>query len=104
VKIGTTHVKRDNQEAKIYSHLSNIRTSHIGRENVRMLHEAFEMKGPDGHHHCVVHTPLGMNLSEFQDTFPDKRLQADLLKGLVIALLQALDFLHTQADVIHTGM
>ena len=104
MKVGTTNTKHENQEARIYDRLGKIHTPHIGQKNVRVLHEAFKMEGPHGNHHCLVHTPLGMNLSEFQDTFQFKEFPEDLVKGLLIRLLQALDFLHTQAGVIHTGI
>jgi hypothetical protein len=103
IKIGTTHIRRTNCEAQVYNHLRALPSSHIDRNFIRTLHESFTLTGPDGSHHCLVHPPLGMNLSELQDTFPDKMYPDEILKGLLVCLLHALDFLHSEAGVIHTG-
>jgi len=50
----------------------------------------------------LTHT-TGMYLAEFQDTFHHERLP-EYLKGLLICLLQALGFLHAEANVMHTGI
>jgi serine/threonine-protein kinase SRPK3 len=99
IKIGT----KDNggrREAEIYEHIKAIGSQHVGSKHVRKLHEAFELPGP---HYCLVHNPLAMSVDEFQETFPDAQYPNIILKPLISCLLMALDFLHSEAGVIHTG-
>ncbi|OBT85688.1 hypothetical protein VE02_05959 [Pseudogymnoascus sp. 03VT05] len=103
IKIGT----KDNggrREAEIYEHIQALDSEHLGRGHLRKLHEAFELSGPDGQHYCLVHPPLGMSIDEFQQTFPDGQYPNIILKPLLRYLLQALDFLHSEAGVIHTDI
>lgn len=66
--------------------------------------DRFELKGPRGSiHQCIVHEPLLTSLLHFQATLDPPNLPENLLKGALQQLLQALDFLHSEAHVIHTG-
>ena len=70
---------------------------------MRELHEAFEIAGLDGRHWCLVHEPLGVSLREWQGGFEGGRVGGEVLRGVVRRILLALDFLHEEAGVIHTG-
>jgi serine/threonine-protein kinase SRPK3 len=50
-----------------------------------------------------VHEPLGVSLETFRNVMPTKRLHEGLLKAVLRHLLQALDCLHSDAKIIHTG-
>lgn len=63
----------------------------------------FEVTGPKGTYQCVVHEPLLTSVLHFQAGFDPPSLPEDLLKGLLQQVLLALDYLHTEANVIHTG-
>lgn len=78
-------------------------SQHIGVGHVRRLHEAFELSGPDGQHYCLVHPPMGISIDEYQETFPDAQYPNPILKPLLCCLFKALDLLHSEAGVIHTG-
>lgn len=104
LKIGISHPPGGrNREADIYTHLQTVSSQHEGRGYVRRLHEAFELEGPDGKHWCLVHPPLGVSVQEWQESFEGRRYPVGVLKGLVRSLLLALEFLHEEAGVIHTG-
>lgn len=47
---------------------------------------------------------LAMGLCELRNRIIDKVLPEDLLKQPLIHILLALDFLHTQAKIVHTGI
>ena len=64
----------------------------------------FEVTGPKGTYQCVVHEPLLTSVLHFQAGFDPPSLPEDLLKGLLQQVLLALDYLHTEANVIHTGL
>lgn len=85
-------------------HISAVRTDHPGRGLVRTMIEGFEIKGPNGRHQCIVYEPVLTSLLHFQATLTPQSLTEDLLKGALEQLLLALDFLHSEANVVHTGI
>jgi serine/threonine protein kinase len=91
------------RELDVYKHLSTITSRHSGSRLVRTLLDAFEITGSEGSYQCLVHKPLGMSLSDLQARCPSQRLPEHLLKLTLIHVLLMLDFLHTEAQVIHTG-
>ncbi|KAG5305514.1 protein kinase [Histoplasma capsulatum G186AR] len=64
----------------------------------------FEVSEPDGRPSCLVHRRMHLNSMEFMRKTPSKRLNKTLLKLVLQYPLTALDFLHTEADIAHTGM
>lgn len=64
----------------------------------------FEIDGRQGKRQCVVHEPLLVSLLHFQATFNPPRPNEELVRGVLQQVLAALDFLHTEAQVIHTGI
>jgi non-specific serine/threonine protein kinase len=68
-----------------------------------MLLDSFEISGPDGQHVCLVHQPLGMSLHDLQMQARGKIFSKEVLRVSIRQLLAALDFLHKDAHVIHTG-
>ncbi len=91
------------RELEVYQHLNTITTRHSGSRLVRTLLDAFEITGSEGNYQCLVHKPLGMRLSDLQARCPSQRLPEHLLKLTLIHILLMLDFLHTEAQVVHTG-
>lgn len=85
-------------------HLSKIKSDHPGSGLVRKMIEKFEITGPRGVHQCIVYEPLLTSLLHFQATLDPKSLPEDLLKGALQQLLLSLDYLHSEAHVIHTGL
>jgi hypothetical protein len=71
---------------------------------VRTLLDNFEIGTSAGCHICLVHKPLGLPLSDFQALLPSGKLPQDILKLTLIHVLLALDYLHTDGHLIHTGM
>ncbi|PGH11756.1 CMGC/SRPK protein kinase [Polytolypa hystricis UAMH7299] len=64
----------------------------------------FEVSTLSGRHLCLVHPPLGVNLSNLREKMPGKEISEKLLKSTLKHLLLALDFLHTEAHIIHTDI
>lgn len=65
----------------------------------------FEVTGSTGKkHQCLVHKPLGINLADLQDNYPSGKYTKELLRATLKHVFMALDFLHTEAQVIHAGM
>ncbi|RDW61134.1 putative Serine protein kinase [Aspergillus mulundensis] len=100
---GSSHGRR---EQEVYKHLRDIKTSHVGSMLVRRAIDDFQLRSTDGTHsyQCFVHPPLAMSVCELRHRTSEKLLPEDLLKPTLIHLLLALDFLHTEAKVVHTDI
>ncbi|KAF3385025.1 hypothetical protein F1880_001841 [Penicillium rolfsii] len=53
---------------------------------------------------CLVHPPLAMSICELRHRTSEKVLPEDLLKPVLIHVLLAIDFLHTEAKIVHTDI
>lgn len=98
------HESEPNREVQVLEYLSTISSDHPGRGLIRTMLDSFEIDGPAGRHRCIVHEPLLVSLLHFQATLVPTSLPEDLLKGALQQLLLGLDYLHTEAHVIHTDI
>lgn len=90
------------REYKIYERLAKVNSTHPGQSLIRELYDSFELKGRAGKHRCLVLQPMHMTLLEMMRLNP-RPFGLPLLKLTLQRLLLALDFLHTEAGIIHTG-
>ncbi|KAF4434726.1 CMGC SRPK kinase [Fusarium acutatum] len=60
------------------------------------------MSGPDGRHKVLVHESAQMSLRDYKEVFRQDGFDEDFVKTIVKELLQALDFIHTEAELTHT--
>lgn len=81
----------------------NLQSKHPGRNHIQMALDAFSMQGPNGEHHCLVYEPMLESVRELLYRNPSGRFTEDLLRVFLQILLFALDYLHTDAHLIHTG-
>ncbi|KFZ18248.1 hypothetical protein V502_04190 [Pseudogymnoascus sp. VKM F-4520 (FW-2644)] len=100
LKLSTSLPKLPNQEAKIYDHITKINSPHPGKALTREYYDSFDLQGPDGRHLGLVLQPMHMSLLEMMGLNP-RPFDLALLKMTVTRLLLALDFLHTEARVLH---
>lgn len=77
--------------------------SHNGFHYVRTMLDDFKVIGPDGKHLCFVYEPMREPLWLFQERMPDGKIPLQLLKVYLRIFLKALDYLHSECHVIHTG-
>ncbi|RAK91960.1 kinase domain protein [Aspergillus costaricaensis CBS 115574] len=91
-------------ELRIYDHLSMLKSFHIGGSYIRGLHDTFDITTPDGRYPCLVHPPMHMSLHDLRMLSSSRKLGEFLLKETLKCILQALDFLHTEANVVHTDI
>jgi hypothetical protein len=96
--------KQLDQEVSIYRRINDSTATHPGRGAARNLLDSFDVSDPDGTHRCLVHPPLGESIMTFLHRNPEARLPAPVMAFVLRRLFQALDFLHTECRVIHTGM
>jgi serine/threonine-protein kinase SRPK3 len=103
IKISEKNSTSSARELAAYKHLQTITTVKPGALFTRQLRDSFKIQGLEGEHLCLVHEPLGVSLETFRNVMPAKQLPEALLKAVLEHLLQALDCLHSDAKMIHTG-
>lgn len=101
------HTSRFHRELPVYEEMGPkfAATKLPGRNNIRRLLDQFEVAGPHGRHIVLAMQPAQMSLRDMKLVFmKDGGFDESFVKGAVQELLKALDFLHGQASVIHTGL
>jgi serine/threonine-protein kinase SRPK3 len=101
LKIGTPEALEG--ELRALRHFRTMKTIHPGSSLIRQMLDEFEVNSKNGLFQCVVHPPLAISIKAFRRMLPDRALPISLLKAVLKHLLLSLDFLHTEAKVIHTG-
>ena len=91
------------RELKVYEHLAKVHPTHPGQSLIRELYDSFYLHGPGGKHRCLVLQPMTMTLFDIMGPNP-RPFDLPLLKMTIKRLLMALDFLHTEAGTVHTGI
>ncbi|KAG8813887.1 hypothetical protein FRC18_002238 [Serendipita sp. 400] len=102
LKIGTPEALEG--ELSALRHFATIKTNHAGSLLVRQMLDDFVIDTKHGIFHGVVHSPLAISLKAFRRMLPERALPVGLLKMVLKHLLLSLDFLHTEAKVIHTDI
>lgn len=104
LKVYVTGAYRDHErELRIYKHIESVETNHPGRNFIRKLLDHFWIQGPHGRHVCLVHEPLGTSADVLMKLTPGHVMTLDDMKPGIRQLLIALDFLHSECHIIHTG-
>lgn len=101
LKIGTPEALGG--ELRVLRHLRTTKTNHPGPLLIRQMLDEFQVDNQNGIFHCFVHPPLAISIKEFRSLLPERALPVGFLKVVLKHLLISLDFLHTEAKVIHTG-
>ncbi|KAL3472269.1 kinase domain protein [Aspergillus californicus] len=89
------------REVRVYEYLSKLGSSHIGSAYIRSLYDTFHISNSSGIYPCLVHPPMHMSIDVLRRKARSGKLSEPLLKQVLISLLQALDFLHSEAKVMH---
>lgn len=87
----------------MYRHISQVNKARIGIRYVRTALDSFELINHGQKHVCLVHEPLWDNVTTLLKRGGKDRLTEDLLRVILQLLLLALDYLHTDRKLIHTG-
>lgn len=99
------HTSLVHRELPVYHHMARHMTesSHRGRGNIRSLLDSFQATGPHGKHIVLVFEPAQMSISDMRLAF-QLEFDESFVKAAIVELLEALDFLHTYGEVVHTGI
>ncbi|KAH6663297.1 putative serine/threonine protein kinase [Plectosphaerella plurivora] len=103
LKVYETGHRQACNEYRVLQHIASIESSHLGAKFVRHALDEFELAGQRGPHKCLVYQPLGLTLGEIRH-IAGGQIPGDILKSLAYGMLLALDFLHTEAMVVHTDL
>ncbi|GIK07106.1 hypothetical protein Aspvir_002761 [Aspergillus viridinutans] len=95
-----------NREIEIYKHLGTVQSDHAGQSCLRPLIDVFQTPQSEGHsvHTCLVHPPLGISLDQLAPLLPGGVMSSAMVRTTIRNILAALDFLHTEAGVVHTDL
>lgn len=91
-------------ELNMYRHMKQSKTTHPGYDSIRKLLDTFFIDGPQDKHRCLVHPPLWENVLAFLRRNPVERLPSSILAATLHRLFLALDYLHTECQITHTGL
>ncbi|CAI7568051.1 unnamed protein product [Penicillium crustosum] len=92
------------REMANYDRINAIKTSHAGAMLVRTALDTFQIDDAKGSYQVIVHQPLGIRLYDLRHLFTDKILPEIAVKLTLMHLLLALDYLHTEAGIVHTDI
>ena len=111
-----------NREYRVYEHLANVvekGSLHPGQSLIREVYvssklqntppplpgveEEEEGKGEESIHQCLLLQPMTMSLHDMLQ-LNSRPFDLPLLKMTIKRILLALDFLHVEAGVVHTGI
>ncbi|EPE29262.1 Protein kinase-like (PK-like) [Glarea lozoyensis ATCC 20868] len=91
-------------EFQIYQRLSKGNHSHPGYSHVRTALETFTIPRLGGDHTCLVQKPMWESWEDLTYRISDGIFTEELLKGSLKHLFLALDYLHTECQVVHTDI
>lgn len=92
-----------NDELKMSQHIAKIQSVHQGRCYVRLIQDSFIIPGPFGEHLGMIFEPLREPLWLVGRHLGTRGLPTVVLKPILKLVLKALDFLHSECHIIHTG-
>ncbi|OBT41362.1 hypothetical protein VE00_08199 [Pseudogymnoascus sp. WSF 3629] len=91
-------------ELNIYRRMAQSPKGHPGRDAVRTLLDTFYIDGPGDKHRCLVHPPLFESILTFLRRNPVERLPSEVIAFVLLRLFLALDYLHTECQIVHTDI
>ncbi|KAJ4989347.1 serine/threonine-protein kinase SRPK3 [Stagonosporopsis vannaccii] len=91
-------------EFETYQRLAEQNRSHSGHKNVRTAIDTFKIARTGGDHQCLVQKPVWDSFSDVLDRNPAHRLSPELLRLSLIQVFCALDYVHTECNIVHTDI
>jgi serine/threonine-protein kinase SRPK3 len=99
-----TREAANKSEFETYKQISKANVWHRGYPCVMTALDIFTLPREGGDHSCLVLKPMWGNLTDLLNCRPDHRLNEGQLKVALKHILLALDYLHTECKLIHTGV
>ena len=89
---------------KISEKLAVANPQHPGYNNVRFALSTFKVKTRWGEHLCIVYDVLREPINVTMEKWPSRLFSPEKLRKLMPALLQGLDYMHSECHVVHTDL
>jgi serine/threonine-protein kinase SRPK3 len=93
----------DPEEFSIYKLLSAGDASHPGHEHIRTALDVFTIPRQGGDHKCLVQKPMWDSFKDVLNRNPAHRFTTELLRFGLIQVLLAIEYLHSESKLVHTG-
>ncbi|KAJ8125740.1 hypothetical protein O1611_g7898 [Lasiodiplodia mahajangana] len=110
IKICSANSSEDSVEQKILQKLSNTAqeslTAHPGKHLAQSLVDAFDLRGPNGHHKCLVMPPAMMSIRDAKEASYSRLFRPEIARFIIAQLALVVDFIHGKGIVhgdIHMG-
>lgn len=111
IKVYANNQEQAQREIAAFKHLSTVLGDRCaakelgGAQFIRLLHKSFELVHPKSSKKnlCLVYEPMGMTLADLRKVACEGQVPLELLKPMLPFILAALDFMHTKANMVHTG-
>lgn len=98
-----TREEENQDEFHIYQQLNQGSSWHPGYAHIRKALDIFTIPRSGGDHLCLVQKPMWESFRDLLYRNPCHRFTEDLLKAGLIQVFLALDYLHTECKLVHTG-
>lgn len=101
IKLSANLMEQSSRELLIMEHIKSIKTDHPGKEFIAVHIDEFKIRDEEQREYrCIVLPVLGTNYVK-QVPKGQTTLDIDWLKDQLQSMLQALDFLHSEAMIVH---
>jgi serine/threonine-protein kinase SRPK3 len=91
------------EEFQVYRRLSTGNKYHPGYPHIRTALDIFTIPHTGGDHACLIQKPMWDSFKGIMYRIPDGCFTETILKGALKQLFLALDYLHTECQLVHTG-
>lgn len=98
-----TRGEENEEEFQIYKQLRQGSSWHPGHGHVRKVLDLFKISTSSGDHPCLVQNPTWESFKDLLYRNPNHRYTEDLLKSGFMQIFLALDYIHTECNIVHTG-
>ncbi|KAJ5346095.1 hypothetical protein N7452_004099 [Penicillium brevicompactum] len=99
-----TRGEENEEEFQIYKQLRQGSSWHPGHGHVRKVLDLFKISTSSGDHPCLVQNPTWESFKDLLYRNPNHRYTEDLLKSGFMQIFLALDYIHTECNIVHTDI
>lgn len=98
-----TRDETNQDEFEVYKLLNKGSSRHPGYPHVRTALDVFTVPRSGGDHHWLVQKPMWDSFRDLLYRNSSHRFSEELLKAGLVQVFLALDYLHTECKLVHTG-
>lgn len=103
LKVSTCDINNEH-EFSMLRRLNETNPRHSGYAHVRVAYDRFQISREAGRHSVLVLRPTWESLKDLLRRNPTHRFTPALLKGALLQIFTALDYLHNECHIVHTDI